>query len=154
MSTRHNAIGKQLSLFEADFEIKDYRYSCYISVLKLRPADVWKLYRQRANCEIRIKELKYDYALDKMNQASFDGTEAALILMPIAYNFLSLSKQVIIGGNVRYRLKTLRNKMLAITAIVEQSENINIVKMAVHMNRSAWITKLCDRLDAEYFNTA
>ena len=34
-----------------------------------------------------------------------DGTEATLMLMTIAYNFLSLFKQMIIGGNVRNRLK-------------------------------------------------
>jgi hypothetical protein len=150
INTRPNATGKQLSLFEDDFEINGYRYSCYITTLKLSPADIWRLYRQRANCENRIKELKYDYGLDKMNQASFDGTEASLILMTIAYNFLSLFKQVIIGGNVRNRLKTLRNTMLAIPALIEQSEDKTIVRMALHMNRRAWISKLCNRIDAEY----
>jgi hypothetical protein len=49
--------------------------------LKLSAADVWRLYRGLARCENRIKELKYDYGLDKMNQADFDGTESALLLM-------------------------------------------------------------------------
>ena len=153
INPRPNATGKQLSLFEDDIEINGYRYSCYITCLKLSPADVWRLYRQRANCENRIKELKYDYGLDKMNQASFDGTEASLMLMTIAYNFLSLFKQVIIGGNVRNRLKTLRTKMLAIPAIVERSEDKTIVKMALHMNRRSWISRLCDRIEAEYLHT-
>jgi len=153
INTRPNATGKQLSLFEDDIEINGYRYSCYITSLKLSPADVWRLYRQRANCENRIKELKYDYGLDKMNQASFDGTEASLRLMTIAYNFLSLFKQVIIGGDVRNRLKTLRTKMLAIPAIIERSEDKTIVKMALHMNRRSWIAKICDRIEAEYLHT-
>ncbi|MDR1114900.1 MAG: transposase [Tannerella sp.] len=51
------------------------------------------LYRGRANCENRIKELKYDYGLDRMNEQSFDGTEASSILMTIACNFMSLFKQ-------------------------------------------------------------
>jgi hypothetical protein len=153
INTRPKATGKQLSLFEDDFELNGYRYSCYITTLKLSPADVWRLYRGRANCENRIKELKYDYGLDKMNQASFDGTEASLMLMTIAYNFLSLFKQVIIGGNVRNRLKTLRTKMLAIPAIVEQSGDTSIVKMALHINRRAWISRLCDRIDTEFVPT-
>jgi hypothetical protein len=153
INVRPTATGKQLSLFEDDFEMNGYRFSCYITVLRLSPADVWRLYRQRANCENRIKELKYDYGLDKMNQASFDGTEATLMLMTIAYNFLSLFKQVIIGGNVRNRLKTLRNKMLAIPAIVEQTEDKTTVKMALHMSRRAWIIKLCDRINTEFLTT-
>jgi hypothetical protein len=31
--------------------------------------------------------------MDKMNQDGFDGTEACLLLMTIAYNFMSLFKQ-------------------------------------------------------------
>ncbi len=93
------AVGKQLSLFEDDYELNGYRYTCYITTLKLSAADIWRLYRGRANCENRIKELKYDYGLDKMNQDGFDGTEACLLLMTIAYNFMSLFKQIIIKSN-------------------------------------------------------
>jgi hypothetical protein len=150
IKTLPNASGKQLRLFEDDIEINGYRYSCYITSLKLSPADVWRLYRQRASCEHRIKELKYDYGLDKMNQASFDGTEATLMLMTVAYNFLSLFKQMIIGGNVRNRLKTLRHKMLAIPAVVEQEKDKIVVRMALHMNRRAWIGKLWRQIDATY----
>jgi hypothetical protein len=152
ISTRPKATGKQLKLFEDEIEISGYRYSCYITSLKLSAADIWRLYRQRANCENRIKELKYDYSLDKMNQESFEGTEATLMLMTVAYNFLSLFKQMIIGGNVRNRLKTLRHRMLAIPAIVEQSSNKTIVKMALHMNRRAWVSKLCQQIDFLFYN--
>jgi hypothetical protein len=153
IAVRPKAAGKQLTLFADDWQISGYRYTCYITTLKLSSADVWRLYRQRANCENRIKELKYDYGLDKMNQASFDGTEATLMLMTVAYNFLSLFKQMIMGENVRHRLKTLRHKMLAIPAIVERSANKTIVKMALHMNRRAWINRLCLRLDVAYADT-
>ena len=150
---RPNATGKQLTLFDDDWEINGYRYSCYITSLKLSCADVWRLYRQRANCENRIKELKYDYGLDKMNQASFDGTEATLMLMTVAYNFLSLFKQLIMGGDVRNRLKTLRHKMFAIPAIVEQTADKTIVKMALHMSRRAWMDRLWQRLDVAFADT-
>ena len=150
VNRRPQAPGKQLSLFEDDIEINGYRYSCYVTTLKFGAADVWRLYRGRANCENRIKELKYDYGLDKMNQSDFDGTEAALMLMTIAYNFLSLFKQIIIGGNVRSRLKTLRHKMFAIPSIIENSSDRIIVKMALDMNRRNWIAKLCDRIHVQF----
>ena len=139
------AVGKQLSLFEDDYELNGYRYTCYITTLKLSAADIWRLYRGRANCENRIKELKYDYGLDKMNQDGFDGTEACLLLMTIAYNFMSLFKQIIINEKVRNRLSTIRYKMLAIPAYIEQHSNKVIVKMALQMNRRAWIRKLWDK---------
>jgi hypothetical protein len=150
VAARPQAPGKQLSLFEEDMEVNGYRHTCYVTTLKLSAADVWRLYRGRANCENRIKELKYDYGLDKMNQADFDGTEAALLLMTVAYNFLSLFKQLIIGGNVRNRLRTLRHKMLAIPSMVEKSGDRIIVRMAVQMNRRNWIAKLCDRIQVQF----
>ena len=84
-----------------------------------------------------------------MNRVSFDGTEASFMLMTIAYNFLSLFKQLIMGGKVRNRLKTLRNKMLAIPAIVEQSA----IKMALHMSRRSWIDRLWQRIDIAFEST-
>ena len=146
IATKPRAVGKQLSLFEDDIEINGYRYTCYITSLTLSAPDVWRLYRQQANCENRIKELKYDYGLDKMNQHCFDDTEATLLLMTIAYDFLSLFKQVIIGGDVRNQLKTLRHKMLVIPAIIENHNNKTIVKLALHINRRNWIDKLCYRI--------
>jgi hypothetical protein len=148
--TRTQACGKQLSLFEDDMEINGYRYTCYVTTLKLSAADVWRLYRGRANCENRIKELKYDYGLDKMNQADFDGTESALLLMTVAYNFLSLFRQIIMGGEVRNRLRTLRHKMLAIPSIIERNGDKVVVSMALHMNRRNWISKLCERIESQY----
>jgi len=84
IDTRPKATGKQLKLFEDDIEINGYRYSCYITSLKLSSADVWRLYRQRANCENRIKELKYDYGLDnesskfRRNRSIIDADDCCL----------------------------------------------------------------------------
>ena len=147
---RPKAVGKQLSLFETDVEINGYRYTCYVTNLNLPAPEVWRLYRGRANCENRIKELKYDYGLDKMNEQGFDATEASLILMTIAYNFMSLFKQIVIGGNVRNRLSTLRYKLLAIPATIQNSGNNIIVNLALQMNRRLWIKKLWDKTDSLY----
>ena len=149
---RPKAVGKQLSMFEDEWEINGYRYTCYVTNLNLPAAEVWRLYRGRANCENRIKELKYDYGLDKMNEQSFDATEATLILMTIAYNFMSLFKQVVIGGNVRNRLSTLRYKLLAIPSAIENSRNSIIVNMALQMSRRMWIKKLWEKTDQKYLN--
>jgi hypothetical protein len=151
IAKRPKAVGKQLSLFQEEHELNGYRYTCYITTLKLSAADVWRLYRGRANCENRIKELKYDYGLDKMNQDGFDGTEACLLLMTIAYNFMSLFKQFVINEKVRNRLSTLRYKMLAIPAYIEEYSNKTIVKMALQMNRRVWIRKLWDKSAAFQF---
>jgi hypothetical protein len=60
VSKRPKARGKVLRLFEDDEFINGYRHGCYITNLTLPPAEIWRLYRNRATCKNRIKELKYD----------------------------------------------------------------------------------------------
>ena len=145
ITERPKAVGKQLSLFDDEINYNGYRYTCHITNLTIGAAEVWRLYRGRANCENRIKELKYDYGLDKMNQASFDGTETSLALMTIAYNFMSLFRQCVICEKVKNRLSTLRYKLLAIPSYIEKSANRTIIKMAIQMKRREWIKRLWDR---------
>ena len=114
VSKRPKATGKVLRLFEDDEIINGYRHSCYITNLTLPAAEIWRLYRNRATCENRIKELKYDYSLDKMNQQSFDATETTLNFIMIAFNLMSLFKQVVVKDKIRRTLKTLRYSCLSI----------------------------------------
>lgn len=99
------------------------------------------------------RNLKYDYGLDKMNQESFDGTEASLILMTIAYNLMSLFKQMIIGEKVRQRLSSLRYKLLAIPSYISKKNDKIILNMALQMNRLCWIRKIWEKTDAISFYT-
>ena len=142
VSARPKATGKVLSLFEDDEIINGYRHSCYITNLSLPPAEIWRLYRNRATCENRIKELKYDYALDKINQQSFDATETTLNFIMIAFNLMSLFKQVIIKDKVRPMLKTIRYSCLGIGAYIIKNGRDRILKMALHIKRRSWITTL------------
>jgi hypothetical protein len=147
IALRPKATGKVLSLFEEDEIMNNYRHSCYITDLALPPAEVWRLYRNRATAENRIKELKYDYAIDKINQHSFDATETTINFIMVAYNLMSLFKQVIVQTKVRPTLKTLRYTCLGIGSYLVQNGNDRILKMSVHMKRRNWITKLWDNAD-------
>ena len=101
VSARPNATGKSLSLFDGMEEVNGYRYACYITDLSLPAAQVWRLYRGRANAENRIKELKYDYGLDKINQESFEGTEATLNFLMVAFNIMNLFKNQVIDEKIK-----------------------------------------------------
>ena len=80
-----------------------------------------------------------------MNLTSFDGTEASLALMTIAYNFMSLFRQSVISEKVRNKLSTIRYKLLAIPSFIEKSAHGSVVKMALQMKRRAWIQKLWEK---------
>jgi hypothetical protein len=45
---------------------------------------VWRLYRGRADCENRLKELKYDFAADHFNMKDVWATEATLNTVMLA----------------------------------------------------------------------
>ena len=75
---RKTAPGKSLSLFADDPDIQGWRYGAFVTTLELPMLEVWRLYRGRADCENRIKELKADFGLDAFNMRDFWATEAAL----------------------------------------------------------------------------
>jgi IS4 transposase len=85
-----------LNLFADDPVIGRYRFSALVSDMDLPAEVVWRTYRGRANCENRIKELKYDFAADSFNMKHFWTTEAALNTVMLAYNLMSLVRQVLL----------------------------------------------------------
>ena len=147
ISLRPKATGKILSLFEEDEIMNGYRHSCYVTSLLLPAAEVWRIYRSRAMAENKIKELKYDYAIDKINQHGFDATEATINFIMVAYNLMSIFKQVIVQDKIKPTLKTIRYKCLAIGSYIVKDGNERILKMSVHMRRRSWITKLWESID-------
>ncbi len=48
----------------------------------------------RADSENRIKELKYDFDVDSFNLQNFFATEAALCVVIMAYNIVSLFRHL------------------------------------------------------------
>jgi len=87
---RPKATGRPLRLFEDSDIYNQYRYHCFITNLTLPAIPLWNLYKDRAEAENRIKELKYDFGLNSFNLHSFYETEAALNLVMLAYNLMSL----------------------------------------------------------------
>ena len=55
---RPKATGRTLKLFQEEGIYQNYKYSCFITNLDLPSEQIWTLYRQRADAENRIKELK------------------------------------------------------------------------------------------------
>lgn len=139
---RPQATGKQLRLFEEEGIYKNYRYSCYITNLTLPVEQVWRLYRQRADAENRIKELKADFAAESFSMQRFYGTEAALNFVMMAYNLMSLFRQVILQQTKQSTLKTLRYQVLAIGSYLVKDGNATILKLSLAMKRREWFTGL------------
>lgn len=139
---RPQAPGKQLSLFLEEEIHRNYRYSAYVTNLKLAPAEVWRIYRGRAEAENRIKELKYDFGFDSFNLQDFYATEAALTFAMIAYNLMSLFRTFLLQEKTQKTLSTLRYKAFAIGAYFEKKDGKLVLKIALNKKRRAWFNGL------------
>ncbi len=136
---RPKATGKQLKLFKEEGIYENYRYSCFITNLDLSAHMVWTMYRGRADCENRIKEIKEDFGFDSFNMQDFAASEAALNFVVIAYNLMSLFKQAVLHSDQLPQLKTLRYKIFAIGGYITKSGNQKLLNLSLAMKRRKWI---------------
>lgn len=147
---RPNATGKQLKLFIEEEHYKNYRYSAYVTNMKLSAHEIWKLYRGRGDAENRIKELKYDFGFDSFNLKDFYATEASLMFVMIAYNLMSLFRMFVIQEKTQKTLSTLRYRAFAIGAYFENNNGKLILKIALNKKRREWFKGLWN--SSESFN--
>lgn len=139
---RPQAAGRQLRLFEEEGIYKNYRYSCFVTNLALSAKMVYDMYRNRADAENRIKEVKYDFGAESFNTHDFWATEAILNFVMLAYNLMSLFRQAVIGTKVQHFMKTLRYKVFAIGAYMIKDGNSRVLKLSLAMKRREWFTGL------------
>ncbi len=153
ITEREHAKGRTLSLFANDPIQGQYRYAALVTDQRLPDAEVWRLYRGRADCENRIKELKYDFAADSFCLNDFWATEACLNTVMMAYNLMSLFRHAALNSlspkvaskDVQHTLKTLRYKLFAKAGYLTHEGRKDILKLAVAMHQREWLTGVWDR---------
>ncbi|MDA8118887.1 MAG: IS1380 family transposase [Gammaproteobacteria bacterium] len=150
---RVNPKGKTLSLWASDPQWGRYRFAALVTDLTLPAAEIWRLYRGRADCENRIKELKYDFAADSICLQDFWATEASLNVALLAYNFMSLFRQAALRAsvledgsqNIQHTLQTLRFKLFAKAGYTTTEGRKDILKLSLAMHKREWMEGLWDR---------
>ena len=130
VKVRAQAPGKTLKLFADDPDIQGWRYGAMVTSLELPALQVWRLYRGRADCENRIKELKADFGLDSFNMEQFWATEAALGMAMLAYNLMSLFRQAVMRTEVHHTLATLHHKVFAMGGFWDPGEDKSVLRLA------------------------
>lgn len=144
MGENTKTIGKQLSIYPEDEIHKNYRYTAYFTNQTYGATEVWRIYRLRAEAENRIKELKYDFGMDSFNLKSFYATEAALQFTMVAYNLMSLFRQLVLQEKTQKTLATLRYRTFAIGAYFEKSDTQLKLRIALVKKRRKWFEGLWD----------
>jgi len=151
VALKSEAKGKQLSLFAHDQWHKHWRYAVLVTNLNLSAQELWRSYRGRADCENRIKELKYDFGAESFCMRNFWATEAALQLVMLAFNLMSLFRQVVLRSTViragkqhpvQHTLSTLRHQLFAKAGRIVQRKSGTVLKLAMTMQPRAWFEGL------------
>jgi hypothetical protein len=137
---RPKAPGKLL--FPDDQVYRNYRYSAYVTNMKLSSELVWELYRKRGDAENRIKELEYDFGADNFCMQNFYATEAALRSVMISYNLMALFRLTVLQSKVNERVTTIRLKCFSIGSWIVKSGRNEILKMSVAMKKRVWMDGL------------
>lgn len=140
VADRPKAKGKML------FDIEAYRYQAYVTHMDLAPVEVWRLYRGRADSENRIKELKQDFGLNGFCMNSFYATEAAFRAVILAYNLMSLFRQLVLGGAVNQQLSTLRFQCFAIGSQLGKNGRNDLLRIGLAPKRRTWFEGLFSKI--------
>jgi hypothetical protein len=138
---RPQACGKYL------FDMHDYRYQAWVTNLRLPTPEVWRLYRQRADSENRIKELKYDFGINGFCLQNFYATEASFRSVMVAYNLISLFRQAVLGVKFPPRLSTLRFKCFAIGSWIGKKYRRSVLKVGLNVKRRPWFEGLFSKIE-------
>ena len=95
---------------------KPFCYSVFVTNLDLPAQHIWEMYKQRGDAENRIKELKYDFALETFCTKNFWGPEAAFRSVLMAYNMMALFRHAVLKSKSQATSNTLRFKCFALGA--------------------------------------
>lgn len=139
---RKTAPGKSLSLFADDPDIQGWRYGAFVTSLELPMVEVWRLYRGRADCENRIKELKADFGLDAFNMRDFWATEAALGFAMLAYNLMSVFRQAVMRSRIQHTLSTLHGLVLAVGGSWDKGSEKSHLLLSLPRRKRDWFSGL------------
>jgi hypothetical protein len=145
IKTRPHAKGKQLTLFADDEVIGSWRYGAIVTDMALPALMIWRVYRGRADCENRIKELKYDFGSTGFNQKNFWATEAALATVMMGFNLMSLLRKLLLKKQPHHTLKTLRYKLFGTAGYIVRNGRQRLLTLAMDMRRRAWFTGLWEQ---------
>lgn len=115
-----------------------------VTSLNLPINQVYNIYNTRADCENRIKELKYDFGLENFALDKFYATEAAHRFMIAAYNIMALFKHQVL--QTRMQLSTLRAYCFALGSWISKHANENVLNISLPVKRRAWMDGLFENI--------
>jgi hypothetical protein len=119
-----------------------YEFHGFVTNTNCSTVEVHRKYNQRGDSENRIKELKYDYAIDSFAMNSFTATDAAFRFVLLAYNIMAIFKQAVLQPRVNHRLSTIKFQCIAIGSYLVKSSRKKILKLSAEGKRRHFLAHI------------
>lgn len=132
-SYRYCIVRKKLEPEESDqstlFTINAYSYSAIVTNLAMTPANIWKFYNGRVQCERNIRSLKEDYYLGNIPTQKFKANELYLEILLWAHDLIKWFQRLCLTPADHHKtLETLRNELLLIPGSFAQHGSRQILR--------------------------
>lgn len=129
------------------FDEVNYNYIAFVTNLDWAEEDIYRFYNNRATVENRIKESKYGFGIDKIPTGEFYANYAALQLMMMAYNLISMfQEEVMEMGAKRMSVQCIRKKFFLIAGKIKTEGRQKILKLAENYTYKDKYLRMRERL--------
>ena len=128
------------------FAMGRYIYRAWVTNLPLTPAGIWHFYDGRAAMEIRIRELREDFALRKVPTASFAANALYLEIVRLAYNLVTAFQRTCLEDSWQsLTLQRLRYNLFLIPGELTRPQNRPVLRL----RPSPKLKDLSDKIQAK-----
>ena len=113
------------------FALGRYVYRAWVTNLSLTPAGIWHFYDGRAAMELRIGELREDYALRKIPTRSFEANALYLEIVRLAYNLVTaFQRQCLQESWQNLTLAKLRYRLFLLPGELTRPQNRPVLRLS------------------------
>ena len=112
------------------FTLKHYVYHVFVTNLALEPDSVWRFYKGRAQAELFIRQLKWDYPIGKIPTNNFRANQAYFHLVLLAFSLTCYFKRMVLPKYFqKATLNKLRTDLFLLPAQLLRIHNRNVLKI-------------------------
>jgi len=112
------------------FSLGRYQYRCWVTNLELSPLGVQHFYDGRATIEVRIRELRQDFALAHIPTRRFAANALYLEIIRLAYNLVTAFQRLCLPEDWQtFTLQKLRHKLFLLPGQLVRPQNRPVLRL-------------------------
>jgi len=112
------------------FQLGRYYYRGWVTNMDLTPPGVWHFYDGRAAIEVRIRELREDFAFANIPTRAFAANNLYLEVIRFAYNLVTAFQRACLPDDWQsFTLRTLRHKLFLLPGALVRPHNRPVLRL-------------------------